>query len=89
MSQEELIEKGEAAQTLLDTPVFNQTINQLVDATFTTFINSKPSEFEERETAHQHYKAIVDIVATLRQKVQIKDQILATANQLEDGEDHV
>jgi len=89
MSQEELIEQGEAAQTLLDTPVFNKTITQLVDSTYTTFINTKPSEFEERETAHQHYQAIVDIVSTLRQKVQIKDEILVTANQLEDGEDHV
>lgn len=89
MSQEELVEQGEAAQTLLDTSVFNQTINQLVESTYTTFINTKPSEFEARETAYQHYQAIVDIVSTLRQKVQIKDEILATANQLEDGEDHV
>jgi len=89
MSQEELIEQGEAAQTLLETPVFNQTINQLLNSTYTTFFNSKPSEFKERETAHQHYQAIVDIVSTLRQKVEIKDEILVTANQLEDGEDHV
>ena len=61
---------------LLDSDAFSSTINQLVDASFQTFSNTAPLETEKRETAYHHYRALVDIVSTLRQRVQVKDEIV-------------
>ena len=52
-------------------------MNQLVDASFQNFTNSKPDENEKREAAYHHYRALVDIVSTLRQRVQVKDEIVS------------
>jgi len=74
--EEQLVQQGEAAEMLLDSDAFSSTINQLVDASFQTFSNTAPLETEKRETAYHHYRALVDIVSTLRQRVQVKDEIV-------------
>ena len=75
--QETLVRLGEEAEVLLDTEAFSTTINQLVDASFQSFTNSAPLETSKREQAYQHYRALVDIVSTLRQRVAVKDEIAA------------
>ena len=75
--QETLVRLGEEAEVLLDSQAFSSTINQLVDASFQTFSNTAPLETEKREQAYQHYRALVDIVSTLRQRVAVKDEIAA------------
>ena len=77
--QEELVRLGDEAEVLLKAPVFNSTINQLVDASFHAFCNSKPDEKESRERSYTHYRALVDIVNTLQQRVAIRDEINAKA----------
>ena len=88
MNQEELITLGEGAEQLLSSEAFTVTVNSLVDASFQTFTNSKPGELENREQAYHHYRALVDIVNTLQQRVAVKDEIVAKAednsNQEED-----
>ena len=88
MNQEELIALGEGAEQLLSSEAFTVTVNSLVDASFQTFTNSKPGELENREQAYHHYRALVDIVNTLQQRVTVKDEIVAKAadnsNQEED-----
>jgi hypothetical protein len=74
--EEALVQQGEAAEMLLDSDAFSNTINQLVDASFQTFSNTAALEKEKRETAYHHYRALVDIVSTLRQRVQVKDEIV-------------
>ncbi len=77
MNEEELmISKGEAADVLLNTDAFSNTIDQMVQGTFQTFVNSKPEDTEVRERAYSHYRALVDIVSTLRQQVSVKDEII-------------
>ena len=73
--QETLVRLGEEAEVLLDSQAFSSTINQLVDASFQTFSNTAPLETEKREQAYHHYRALVDIVSTLRQRVAVKDEI--------------
>ena len=75
--EEQLVRMGEAAEVLLDNDAFSSTVNQLVDASFQYFANSKPEENEKREAAYHHYRALVDIVSTLRQRVQVKDEIVS------------
>ena len=86
--EERLVHMGEAAEVLLDSEAFSTTVNQLVDASFQNFTNSTPDEAVKREAAYHHYRALVDIVSTLRQRVQVKDEIIAKSaddsNQKED-----
>ena len=75
--QMKLVEQGIAAQKLLAADAFNSTVNQLVDATFQAFANSKPEDSEGRERSYNHYRALVDIVSTLQQRVSVRDEIQA------------
>ena len=75
--QMKLVEQGLAAQKLLAAEAFNSTINQLVDAAIQNFVNSKPQQNDVREASYHHYRALVEIVSTLQQRVQIKTEIEA------------
>lgn len=75
--EEQLVRMGEEAEVLLNAEAFSSTVNQLVDASFQNFTNSTPDENEKREAAYHHYRALVDIVSTLRQRVQVKDEIVS------------
>ena len=77
MTEDELIALGSDAEVLLSSSAFTQTVNSLVDNTFQTFSNSPPDKPDERETAHSSYRALVDIVNTLRQRVSVRDEIIA------------
>jgi len=75
-----LIQQGEDASFLLDNDIFNNTINQLVDGAFQQFVNSKPEQVDIREQSYHHYRALVEIISTLRQRVAVKEQIEAKAD---------
>jgi hypothetical protein len=75
--EEQLVQDGEAAEAVLSQPAFNEVINSLVERTFATFVNTKPEEGQERERQYSHYRALVDVVDTLKQQVSIKEEILA------------
>lgn len=75
--EEQLVAAGNQAEVLLKTDVFSSTINAMVDGAFQAFANSKPEEASVREQTYYHYRALVDIVSTLQQRVQIKDEIEA------------
>ena len=79
----QMIKVGEDAEVLLGSETFNTTINSLVDAAFQNFVNSKPEQKEVRELSYNHYRALVEIVSTLQQRVAVKDQI--SANALDDN----
>ena len=78
--QEVLIQQGEAAENLLKTDAFNNVVNSLVEATFQAFVNSKPEDTAGREKTYNHYRALVDIVNTLQQRVTVKDEIQTKQN---------
>ena len=77
--EEQLINMGNSAEALLNTEVFTQTVNTMVDGSFQAFCNSTPEETAVRERTYNHYRALVDIVSTLQQRVAIKDEIVAKA----------
>jgi hypothetical protein len=90
MNQEEqLVETGEAASAVLSQPAFNQVINSLVERSFQTFVNTSPDQGQVREQAYNHYRALVDVVDTLKQQVSVRDEILAKGdNRQEELKDH-
>jgi uncharacterized membrane protein YfhO len=83
--EEQLVHLGNNAEALLKTDIFNLTINQLVEASFQAFCNSKPEDKESRERSYNHYRALVDIVNTLQQRVQVRDQINEKNAQLDNN----
>lgn len=86
--EEQLVETGEAAEAVLSQPAFNQVVNNLVERSFQTFVNTKPDQGSDRELAYNHYRALVDVVETLKQQVSIKDEILAKGDTRQEGLDH-
>jgi hypothetical protein len=75
--EETLITLGDEAEQLVNSDVFNKTINRMVEGSFQAFVNSKPEETKARDKSYDHYRALVDIVNTLRQDVQVRDEIIA------------
>tara|TARA_R100000951_G_scaffold43555_1_gene36828 strand:- start:97 stop:378 length:282 start_codon:yes stop_codon:yes gene_type:complete len=87
MTEEELTVLGNDAETLLATESFTRTINLMVDSTVQSFLASAPDEADKRTEAYAHYRAVVDIVNTLRQQVEVRDQIDAKVNETNDEEE--
>jgi len=79
--QDALIDNGNEAEALLKNEIFGKTINGLIEATFSGFVNSKPEDAALREQTYHHYKALQDIVNTLHQRVAIRDEILAESSE--------
>ena len=77
LNEDDLLRLGDEAQALLGADVFDKTVNDLVNQAFQTFCNSRPDDQETRERAYAHYRALVDIVQTLQQRVTVKDEIVA------------
>ena len=75
--QEELIRYGEDCELVLKSESFNRVINSLVEQAFQKFVNSQPEHKVERENAYTHYRALVDVVNTLKQQVAVKEEIIA------------
>ena len=75
MNEEELVALGTDAEALLATEAFTRTINTMVDIDVQAFLASAPDEESKRTEAHGHYRALADIVNTLRQQVEVRDQI--------------
>ena len=74
-NEDQLINIGLDAEKLLNNKAFNNVIDGIVQGTFQAFVNSNPEEPEIRERNYSAYRAVVDIVNTLKQQVSIKDEI--------------
>jgi len=84
MNEQELINQGEDAEALLKSEPFNRVINKLVEQQFQSFVNSTPEQSKERSVTYYHYRALVDVVNTLKQHVSIKDEVLAKRDNSEE-----
>ena len=78
--EEQLVMAGDEAGAVLSGSAFNSVINELVERSFQTFVNTEPADKDKREYAYNHYRALVDVVDTLKQRVQVRDSILEQQN---------
>jgi len=78
--EEQLVMAGDEAGAVLSGSAFNSVINELVERTFQTFVNTDPADKDKREYAYNHYRALVDVVDTLKQRVQVRDSIIEQQN---------
>jgi hypothetical protein len=78
--EEQLVMAGDEAGAVLSGSAFNSVINELVERAFQTFVNTEPADKDKREYAYNHYRALVDVVDTLKQRVQVRDSIVEQQN---------
>ena len=78
--EEQLVVAGDEADALLKGTAFTSVINELVERAFQTFVNTAPEDKEKREYTYSHYRALVDVVDTLKQRVQVRDSIIEQQN---------
>lgn len=75
--EEQLVTAGDEAEAVLSAPAFTSAVDEVVEQSFSTFVNSDPSANSSREQAYNHYRAIADVVNTLKQRVDVRDAIIA------------
>ena len=78
--EEQLVVAGDEAEALIGASAFTSVINELVEQTFQTFVNTSPEDREKCEQAYIHYRALVDVVNTLKQRVEVRNSIQAATN---------
>ena len=78
--EEQLVMAWDEAGAVLSGSAFNSVINELVERAFQTFVNTEPADKDKREYAYNHYRALVDVVDTLKQRVQVRDSIIEQQN---------
>jgi len=85
---EKLVALGMDAEALLTSGAFNNVANTLSEQSFQTFVNTDLSDVEKRERLYNAYRGIVEVIATLRQWVAVRDGIYANADNLQEEVDH-
>lgn len=77
MTQEELIRLGEDCETLLKSEPMSHVTNKLVEQYFQNWTNTSPDQSKERSVTYYQYRALVDLINTMKQHVSVKDEIIA------------
>lgn len=86
MTDEESIERGLAAASLLSDLTFQNVIQSLCVECFSSFTETKPHDREARETTYNLYQGLKAIEAELTARVQAKDEAVARIDAA--NEDH-
>lgn len=73
--QESMLYLGNASEETLKGDAFNTVVNDLIESTFSAFVNSDPAENEKRTVAYYQYRALREVVDTLKQNVSVRDEI--------------
>jgi hypothetical protein len=76
MNEQQIVEQGTHAETLLNSDAFNKTVKSLLDNYVGIFFNTDPKEHENREAAYFSARAMQELISTLNQQVQMKNQQL-------------
>ena len=76
MSDQQIIEQGTHAETLLASDAFNRTVRGLLDQYVSMFFSTDPAQVDDRQAAYYSARAVNEIINTLNQQVAMKEQIL-------------
>ena len=79
-TEDAIVQNGDEAEALLTNNTFTTIVDELVQEVFEGFVNTAPEAKSEREQKYNHYRALVDIVHTLKQRVEVRDQMLEARN---------
>lgn len=85
MNEQQMIDRGTAAEELLKHPLFGAVANTLMDTYLGDIVNSGPSESKNRESSYYQIKALQDVFAVLNQWAALKEQILQSRKEAEEN----
>lgn len=76
MNDAQLIDRGNAAQELLNNETFHGLAKDLLDHYVSTFLATAPEQSEARNSAYFQCRGLQDLLAVLQQWVTVRDNIL-------------
>ena len=76
MNDQQLIDRGVAAQELLSNVTFQGLSKELLDHYIATFLATSPEDANGRNSAYFQCRALQDLIAVLQQWVYVKDNII-------------
>lgn len=74
------IERGNAAETLLQSSAFIGAMNEMANHYLTAIVTSGATDKDTREASYHAVKAVQDVTGVLNQWVAIRDQIIEATN---------
>lgn len=87
LTDEQSIERGLAAASLLSDPTFQNVITSLSVEAFATFTETKPHERDRREDTYNLYQGLKAIEAELTARVQAKDEAVIRIDAMNEDQD--
>jgi hypothetical protein len=87
VTDEQAIERGLAAASLLSDPTFQNVIASLGVEAFAVFTETKPDERQRREDTYNLYQGLKAIEAELTARVQAKDEAVARIDAINEDQD--
>jgi hypothetical protein len=81
-----LVERGIAAETMLQDAVFEMVLNDLANQYMQGLINTQATDTTGREAQYHQIKALQGIRSTLNEWANVKEQIVLNLNQSEESE---
>jgi hypothetical protein len=85
MTEQEMIDRGTAAEELAKHPLFLAVADSLMDTYLGSIVNTTPTEGETREKAYYQIKGLQDIFAVLNQWASVKEEIFRSRKENEDS----
>lgn len=76
MENQQIIDRGQASEDLLNNPSFMQIFKDLMDHYINTMVSTMPNEKDAREAAYYQSRALQDIVGVMNQWITMRDQLL-------------
>lgn len=84
MNQDELVQRGTAAQEVLRNPTFTAVTKELLDHYVSTILSTAPNDEKTRSSAYYQCRALQDLIAVLQQWETVKEQIISSQNDQDD-----
>lgn len=81
MTTDEMVQRGNAAQELLNNDVFRNVTKDLLDYYINAVLQSDPTDTKGRESAYFSSRALQDLIAVLNQWVSVKEQIISNTEE--------
>lgn len=81
MNEDELVQRGTAAQELLKNPTFHEATKELLDHYVSTILATAPNDEKTRSSAYYQCRALQDLIAVLQQWETVKEQIISSQNE--------
>ena len=77
MSDSEMIDFGHDCEKLLTDQSFIKVFNLMIDQSIQSIVSTEPADKDGRERGYYHYRALADLISTLKQQVAVRDEILS------------